>query len=139
MIEIEILAIGKTKEAHLQKAIDDYEKRLLGKIKFTWRYYKKEEDLLLRAKMCPMLVALDVKGTAFSTELLSDWLKKSVEKSKGWVTFVIGGPDGLPPELKAKARISLSQLTLTHQMVRLLFVEQIYRCYTIWTDHPYHK
>ena len=86
------------------------------------------------------VIALDVKGKAWSTEQLArnldEWRMSGANYS-----LLIGGPDGLAPECLAlaEAKWSLSALTLPHPLVRILVIEQLYRAYSILHNHPYHK
>lgn len=102
---------------------------------------KQEADALIKAiRPQDHVVALDVKGKPWSTEKLAehlgDWRMQG-----GDVALIIGGPDGLAPEVLslAKQRWSLSALTLPHPLVRVLLAEQLYRAWTILQGHPYHK
>lgn len=86
------------------------------------------------------VIALDVRGSRWSTEKLArrmdDWLLEGRD-----VSFLIGGPDGLDPQCLARAdhRVSLSDLTLPHGLVRVILAEQLYRAWSILTNHPYHR
>lgn len=86
------------------------------------------------------LVVLDERGDDISTRALADRLKKWMDEGDD-VAFVIGGPDGLDPALKASARerIRLSSLTLPHAMVRPLLAEALYRAWSLLHNHPYHR
>lgn len=86
------------------------------------------------------LVVLDEHGDDISTRALADRLKKWMDEGDD-VAFVIGGPDGLDPALKASARerIRLSSLTLPHAMVRPLLAEALYRAWSLLHNHPYHR
>ncbi len=87
------------------------------------------------------VVALDKSGLQYDSEGLADWLKKLSTTTGGWICFVIGGPTGLSAEIKGQAQeiLSLSKLTLTHEMCRLFLLEQVYRAFTIMEGRRYHK
>jgi 23S rRNA (pseudouridine1915-N3)-methyltransferase len=86
------------------------------------------------------VVALDVAGTAMSTEKLSDWFAERLRQAKPLV-LLIGGPDGLAPECanRADQSWSLSPLTLPHALVRVIVAEQTYRAMSLLAGHPYHR
>jgi len=86
------------------------------------------------------VVALDERGSELTTRELAAWLKTRMQEGED-LAFVIGGPDGLAPEVLARARLrwSLSRLTLPHALVRVLLVEQIYRAHSLLAGHPYHR
>lgn len=85
-------------------------------------------------------VALDERGAAWSTRQLAEQMKRWQEDGRDTV-FIIGGTDGLDPQLKQEAdhRLQLSALTLPHGLVRVLLVEQLYRAVSIMNNHPYHR
>ena len=87
------------------------------------------------------LVALDRSGLQYDSIGLADWLDKLSMDRGGWVSFVVGGPLGLSADLLKKAQkvLSLTKLTLTHEMSRLLLLEQVYRAFTIMRGENYHK
>jgi len=86
------------------------------------------------------VVALDERGTEFSTRELAAWLKVRMQEGED-LAFVIGGPDGLAPEVLARSalRWSLSRLTLPHMLVRVVLAEQLYRAHSLLAGHPYHR
>ncbi|MBM3195111.1 MAG: 23S rRNA (pseudouridine(1915)-N(3))-methyltransferase RlmH, partial [Chlamydiae bacterium] len=86
-------------------------------------------------------IALDPEGTTFTSEAFSSFLLKQVETDGKKLVLVIGGSDGLTPFLKSKAKslLSLSKLTFTHQITRLVLIEQLYRAIEIGKNSPYHK
>jgi 23S rRNA (pseudouridine1915-N3)-methyltransferase len=86
------------------------------------------------------LILLDEKGTTFSSVGFSDYLQKKMNSGAKTLVFVIGGPYGFSDEVyqKAQGKISLSLMTFSHQMVRLFFIEQLYRGFTILKNEPYH-
>jgi 23S rRNA (pseudouridine1915-N3)-methyltransferase len=98
------------------------------------------EQLRQRLPTSSFVIALDVRGRAFSSEQLADLLEEHMLHGTSEWTLLIGGPYGLSDELRRRADLvlSLSPLTLTHQMTRLLLLEQLYRCCTIVRNEPYH-
>ncbi len=155
-MNIKLLTIGKTDNKALQSLIDDYTKRLSFYIKFDLEIIpdiknvknlsesqqKEKEGELILAKLTStdQLILLDEKGTTFSSVGFSDYLQKKMNSGAKNLVFVIGGPYGFSDEVyqKAQGKISLSLLTFSHQMVRLFFIEQLYRGFTILRNEPYH-
>jgi 23S rRNA (pseudouridine1915-N3)-methyltransferase len=103
---------------------------------------KEKEGELILAKLTAtdQLILLDEKGTTFSSVGFSDYLQKKMNSGAKTLVFVIGGPYGFSDEVyqKAQGKISLSLMTFSHQMVRLFFIEQLYRGFTILKNEPYH-
>ena len=155
-MNIKLLAIGKTDNKALQSLIDDYTKRLSFYIKLDLEIIpdiknvknlsesqqKEKEGELILAKLTStdQLILLDEKGTTFSSVDFSDYLQKKMNSGAKTLVFVIGGPYGFSDEVyqKAQGKISLSLMTFSHQMVRLFFIEQLYRGFTILRNEPYH-
>lgn len=153
---IKLLAIGKTDNKNLQSLIEDYQKRLSFYIKFDLEILpdiknvknlsesqqKEKEGELILAKITPtdQLILLDENGKSFSSVAFSEELQKKMNAGIKTLVFVIGGPYGFSEAVYAKAqgKISLSPLTFSHQMVRLFFIEQLYRGFTILKNEPYH-
>ena len=153
---IKLLAIGKTDNKNLQSLIEDYQKRLSFYIKFDLEILpdiknvknlsesqqKEKEGELILAKITPtdQLILLDENGKTFSSIAFSEELQKKMNAGLKTLVFVIGGPYGFSEAVYAKAqgKISLSALTFSHQMVRLFFIEQLYRGFTILRNEPYH-
>eukprot|EP01031_Cornospumella_fuschlensis_P027220 gene27220-32887_t len=118
----------------------EYEKRLSGSLKLQTVFLKSNEDLIRTLKeQKGVSICLDETGKQFTSEEFSAHLFKAYEEGGAQVTFVIGGHDGLPKELKTKDCISLSKMTWTHQMARLLLIEQIYRAFEIRKGSSYHR
>ncbi len=150
-----ILSPGKIREAWLQAAIGEYVKRLgrytqvtlltVDDVADSWPVEKAREEeasrLLQKIKPQSFVVALDLGGKETDSpglaRMLADWLRDGA----GEVVFVIGGPNGLSPTVldRAQATLSLSHLTFTHQMSRLILLEQCYRAFRIISGEPYHK
>lgn len=155
-MNIKLLAIGKTDNKNLQTLIDDYSKRLSFYIKFELEIIpdlknvknlsesqqKEKEGELILSKIAPtdQLILLDENGTTFSSVGYSEYLQKKMNSGIKTLVFVIGGPYGFSEEIykKAQGKISLSEMTFSHQMVRLFVIEQIYRGFTILKNEPYH-
>lgn len=153
---IKLLVIGKTDSAALQILIASYEKRLKRYVKFELEIIpdiknsknlseeqQKEKEGERILKICnptDILVLLDEKGKQYSSVAFSKFLQKKMNSGIKQLVFVIGGPYGFSEEIyrKAQGKISLSSMTFSHQMVRLFFVEQLYRSFTILRNEPYH-
>lgn len=139
MLKVKILSVGKTKESWLEMALEEYAKRLAPHMQLETVWARSDEQLLLLAKETPVL-ALDPQGRKLDSLEFSRFLFQQFEKQGSRLTFVIGGPEGLPAEIKRTSPlISLSRLTFTHQITRLVLVEQIYRAVEINRGSPYHK
>jgi 23S rRNA (pseudouridine1915-N3)-methyltransferase len=136
MFKVKIIAVGRTKEAWLEMGIAEYEKRLQGRLALEWLLAKDDKSLFAYCRKEPLLIALDVQGELLSSVGFSEKLTQL-----GRTAFVIGGPDGLPADILKEARFlwSLSPLTFTNQMARLILVEQLYRALEIASGSPYHK
>lgn len=140
MQKIRILSVGKTKEEWLNQAIQEYLKRLKGFLEIEFIWAKNDAQLLQLIEKENHVICLDAKGEAMTSEQFSSYLLKQLEEGGSRLTLVIGGPDGLPDTLrKGYPQISLSLLTFTHQLIRLMLVEQIYRAVEISKGSPYHK
>ncbi|TRX35611.1 23S rRNA (pseudouridine(1915)-N(3))-methyltransferase RlmH [Flavobacterium restrictum] len=155
-MNIKLIAIGKTDNKALQSLLDDYTKRLSFYIKFdldvipdiknvknlSESQQKEKEGELILAKITPtdQLILLDENGKNFSSVGFSTELQKKMNSGVKTLVFVIGGPYGFSETVYAKAngKISLSLMTFSHQMVRLFFIEQVYRAFTILKNEPYH-
>lgn len=155
-MNIKLLAIGKTDDKNLQTLIEQYQKRLSFYVKFdleiipdiknvknlSENQQKEKEGELILSKLTPTdeLVLLDENGKTFSSIGFSEYLQKKMNSGIKTLVFVIGGPYGFSDEVyqKANGKVSLSQMTFSHQMVRLFVVEQIYRAFTILRNEPYH-
>lgn len=155
-MNIKLIAIGKTDNKNLQSLIAEYQKRLSFYIKFDLEIIsdiknvknlsesqqkEKEGDLIL-LKITPtdQLLLLDEKGKNFSSTGFSEELQRKMNAGIKTLVFVIGGPYGFSDTIYARAngKISLSPMTFSHQMVRLFFIEQLYRGFTILKNEPYH-
>ena len=150
-----LLVVGRTTNAPIEQLIQEYQKRLNRYISFTLQVIPElkntkaltpeqqkiaEGDMILHTiPPTTDLVLLDEHGNEFRSVEFADYIQKKMLSSRD-VTFVIGGPYGFSDNVyqRANGKISLSKMTFSHQMVRLFFVEQIYRAMTILRGEPYH-
>ncbi len=143
-MKIRILAVGKIKEQFTKQWIAEFEKRLtkycaLETVEIKESTPLKEGESLLKLLKDDYAIAFDVNGSfATSTEFASLIKQHMLDHN---IAIVIGGPDGLsmPVLLRANQKISLSRMTFTHQLARLLVMEQVYRAFTIMKGEKYHK
>ena len=155
-MNIRLIAVGRTDSTLLQQLISDYEKRLTFYVNFELQTIpdvknnkalseeqqkiKEGEFILKSIDNSHILILLDERGKEYSSVAFSEFLQKRMNSGIKQLVFVIGGPYGFSDEvyLRANGKISLSKLTFSHQMVRLFFVEQLYRAFTILKNEPYH-
>ena len=155
-MKIVLITIGKTNEKYLIEGISDYQKRLkhytnferieIANIKNAKNFseselMQKEGELILKQiKNSDHLVLLDDKGKDFTSQKFSQKLQQWMLSGKKRLVFIVGGAYGFSDEIykRGNEKLSLSKMTFSHQMVRLFFVEQIYRGYTILNNEPYH-
>ena len=141
MYKIEIISVGKVKEKWLKEALGEYEKRLQKELQITWTLTKNENSLLELLEKTNNFLLLDVQGQEYSSQEFSSLLFEELETGGSRLSLAIGGPKGVPLTIKRKAKksLSLSKMTFTHQMARLLVAEQIYRAFEIKNNSNYHK
>ena len=150
------MLVGSTDKKYLIEGIEDYQKRLIHYLPFDIKVIpdiknsrhltadqQKEKEgkiLLEHVSTGDELVLLDVDGVEFSSPGFAGWIEKRMLSGIRQVIFVIGGPYGFSESVykRADSKMSLSRLTFPHQLVRLLFVEQLYRAMTIIKGEPYH-
>ncbi|WP_425237445.1 23S rRNA (pseudouridine(1915)-N(3))-methyltransferase RlmH [Ulvibacterium sp.] len=155
-MKIKMLVVGKTDSKPLFQLISDYETRLKHYIKFeldivadvknaqklseSQQKDKEGEAILKKLSSTDVLILLDEKGKAYTSVEFSEFLQKKMNSGIKQLVFTVGGPYGFSDALyqRAQGSISLSKMTFSHQMVRLFFVEQIYRAFTILRNEPYH-
>ena len=155
-MKIKLLLIGKTDSDILSKGVDDYLKRLKHYIPFEMsiipdlkntknltesQQKQKEGELILNfIKSGDFVVLLDEKGKEYTSVEFSGFMEKQMISGLKNLIFIVGGPYGFSDEVykKCNSKISLSRMTFSHQMVRLIFTEQLYRAMTIIKGEPYH-
>ena len=154
-MRITLLVVGKTTDVHIETLIQEYQKRLTHYIPFELQIIPElkntkaltpeqqkqaEGELILRAITAATdLILLDEHGKEFRSIEFSDYLQKKMSAGRD-VVFVVGGPYGFSDAVyqRSNGKISLSKMTFSHQMVRLFFVEQVYRSMTILRGEQYH-
>ena len=156
-MKIRIICVGKTEKGYLPDAIDTYVKRLrhyvnvemvqipdmrkAGSMDVAER--KRQEGELILKQVAPedCLVLLDENGKILSSKGFAEFLQKRMNSGLRNLVFVVGGAFGFSDEVyqRADTKLSLSKMTFSHQMVRLFFVEQLYRGYSILKGEPYHN
>ena len=154
-MRIKLLVVGKTTDSRVASLIDDYQNRLRHYVPFSLEVLPElrnakslseeqqktaEGELILKAvSAAEEMILLDEHGREFRSVEFSEYLQKKMSAGRD-IVFVVGGPYGFSEAVyqRANGKISLSKMTFSHQMVRLFFVEQIYRAMTILRHEPYH-
>lgn len=140
MYKVKVVLVGKTREPWLEEGIEEYQKRLTGTMTVEWVIVKDDEQLIKAIEKEGSVLCLDSEGVEFSSEEFSDFLFKELRERGSRLVFVMGGPKGLPEALKGSRQcLSLSAMTFTHQMTRLILMEQLYRAVQIQKGTEYHK
>jgi 23S rRNA (pseudouridine1915-N3)-methyltransferase len=154
-MEIKLIVVGKTKSSELVRLINEYVKRINFYKKFkiivvnslkSKKNSEKEikkiegENVLKSVKKNELIFLLDENGKSFNSRKFADFLSNKFKTNKS-IVFVVGGAHGFSNEIKQKSNeiISLSEMTFSHQIIRLFFTEQVYRALTILNNHPYHN
>jgi len=155
-MKITLIAIGKTEDKYLIDGIEKYLNRLKHYINFNLliipdvkntknlseaqQKNKEAEAIHKQISNSDVVVLMDERGKKYSSVTFANYLNKQMIGSVQHLVFIIGGPYGFDESIykRANASISLSDMTFSHQMVRLFFVEQLYRAFTILKNEPYH-
>lgn len=155
-MKIVLLVIGKTVESYFIQGIEEYSNRLTHYLPFEMtvvpelknaknltfdQQKEKEADALLKfLQPGDYVVLLDEHGKEFTSMAFADYIAKKRHTVSKRLVFIVGGPYGFSPRIydAAQEKVSLSKMTFSHQMIRLLFVEQLYRAMTILNNEPYH-
>lgn len=157
MLKLNFIVVDRTKVSYLRKGEEEYLKRLKRFVRYRYIEVKPEkivkgksdleisdkegERILSKLAKGDYLIALDRSGRQYSSRNFASWLKKLSLDIEGSVCFAIGGPVGLSRHVlkNADSVLSLSKMTMTHEICRLLLLEQTYRAFTIMEGHKYHK
>ena len=155
-MQIKLLTVGKTDHPAIQQLIEEYAGRLTHYIRFELEVIpdlkntkslseliqkEKEGDLILKKiQSSDELILLDERGKSFGSMEFSELVQKKMNSGLKQLVFVIGGPYGFSEAVyqRANAKISISKMTFSHQMIRPFFIEQLYRAFTILRNEPYH-
>lgn len=155
-MKILLVVVGKTDESWLKEGIDIYAERVSHFVQFNIQVIpdqkntrsmdvnqlKEREGASIIKLLLPgdEVFLLDDKGVEMTSMLMASWIEKRMTQSAKRLVFIIGGPYGFSKDVYARVpgRISLSRMTFSHQMVRLVFVEQLYRAFAILNNLPYH-
>ncbi len=155
-MKITLAVIGKTEVGFVRQGIEEYVKRLQHYVTFNIQYVSdvkgtrnmseaqqkvaEGKALLAILENSDHVVLLDEHGTERTSLDFSQWLQRRMASGSKRLVFVVGGPYGFSPEVydRANEKISLSKMTFPHELVRLIFVEQLYRAFTILRNEPYH-
>ena len=156
-MNIKLIVVGKTDVAFVREGFDQYLSRLKHYVPFSYEEIPALKDqkgaspavirereaalILKRIEGADRVVLLDEHGKEHTSEGFSVYLQKQMNAGVRTLAFVVGGAFGFAPEVYAVAhdKLSLSQMTFNHQMVRLFFAEQLYRAFTILRHEPYHN
>ena len=155
-MKTELILVGKTVNKHFIAGIKDYAERITHYMPFNittipelkntkslseQQQKEREGELILKAlQPGDVPVLLDEHGKEFRSVEFASWVERKMHTVSKRLVFIIGGPYGFSPAVYAVAqeKISLSKMTFSHQMIRLIFVEQLYRAMTILNNGPYH-
>jgi len=155
-MRIRVIAVGSRMPRWVLDSFGDYLTRLSSTLKLTLvevepgprgggrtvqqAMQAEAQRLLALLRKDEYVVALDEHGKEFTTRELASWLSERMREGPD-VSFLIGGPDGLSPDVIARCNLkwSLSRLTFPHALVRVILAEQIYRAHSVLTNHPYHR
>lgn len=155
-MKITLILNGKTEDEHIIKGFTVYEQRLKHYVSFETvvipalkntkalsieQQKQKEAELLFKQiQSADKLILLDENGKEYNSVGFSDFIQQQMNSGIKSLVFVVGGPYGFSEEVykRANGKLSLSKMTFSHQMVRLFFIEQVYRAMTILKNEPYH-
>lgn len=155
-MNIELIVVGKTDSKEVSALVDMYTKRINFYNKFNITYIpdirnsknlseaqqkSAEGEAILRLlDDSDRVVLLDEKGSEFRSIEYAEWLQKRMNSGVKRLVFIIGGPYGFSPEVYSRSneKISLSKMTFSHQIIRAIFTEQLYRAFSIINNSPYH-
>ncbi len=156
-MNIELIVVGKTDSAEIERLFEGYAKRVNHYCKFAvttlpdikggrgsspkMQRKVEGESILKQLTDSDYVVLLDERGTQYRSVEFAQWLQKRLNSGVKRLVLIVGGAFGFSEEVYARAngKIALSAMTFTHQFVRVIFAEQIYRAFTILKNEPYHN
>lgn len=156
-MNIELIVVGKTDSADVERIVEGFAKRVVHYCRFaittlpdirntkslsTKQQRMSEGEMILKQLTdSDYVVLLDEHGTQYRSIEFAQWLQKRMNSGVKRLVFIVGGPFGFSEEVYARAnsKISLSAMTFSHQIIRAIFAEQIYRAFTILRNEPYHN
>ena len=155
-MRLRLIAVGTRPPPWVRQAYDEYSRRLGPKLKLelieiepgprssgkspAQAIEAEARKILAQVREQEFVVVLDERGEELTTHALSDWLSRRMQAGRD-LAFLVGGPDGVAPQVLSRAdlTLSLSRLTLPHALVRVVLAEQLYRALSILSHHPYHR
>lgn len=155
-MNVELIVVGKTDSTEVARLVDEYKSRIgfytrfgitvIPDVKNTRSMSEAQqkraegESILKLLQTSDYVTLMDERGAQPTSEEFADWLQKRMASGCKRVVFIIGGPYGFSEEVYARAngKIALSKMTFSHQIVRAIFAEQLYRAFTIINNEPYH-
>jgi 23S rRNA (pseudouridine1915-N3)-methyltransferase len=154
-VRVRVIAVGTRMPSWVRSACDEYLTRLRGNLAVALTQIEpaarragsaqqaiaREGERLLAALLpADHVIALDERGRELTTRELASWLGSRMQQGED-LAFLVGGPDGLAPEVLSRSNftLALSRLTLPHALARVLLIEQLYRAHCILANHPYHR
>ncbi len=145
-MELHVIAVGKSNDNEINQLVDRYSKRIAQFTKFQLHLLgldpkgQKLNRLMIKLNKNSFFISLDDTGQQLNSREFANLLKSKANLSYHKLIFLVGGPFGLLPDLQRHTHFSLSfsKMTFTHQMIRVILLEQIYRALTILSNHPYH-
>lgn len=156
-MKIQLIQVGKTEDSYLNEGIEKYLKRIKHYISFEIitipslkksknfkpKDFKSKEAIHILKKLTKdsFVVLLDEKGKSLKSIELAEFIQKRMNLGNKVIVFVIGGAYGFDASIynRANYKLSLSSMTFSHQLIRLIFCEQLYRAFTILKNEPYHN
>jgi len=156
-MKIKLLAVGQTNMSFVEQGFNEFEKRLKhytdfeplvisnpknsGKLEVQELKKKESENILVKIQASDFVVLLDEKGIQFTSVEFATFIQKRMNSGMKNLVFVIGGAYGFSEDMyeRANAKLSLSKMTFSHQLIRLIFAEQLYRAFTILRNEKYHN
>ena len=145
-MRLRLVLLGKTRNPQLRALIEDYRERLA---RFTpveiveWKGTDARPSVLAeaRGKGKAPVVLLDAAGRELTSEEFARWLARQLNSGQKELVFLLGGAEGFPEETKKQAEVllSLSRLTMPHELARVVLLEQLYRAFALLREHPYPK